>query len=84
MSVNAWDAVEHAILRAVQQQPATCREIADRAGVTPDVAKTQIDALRSAGLVTQAVDAGVRYRITLAGHKRLSVLTDRPGHQAAA
>lgn len=84
---SPWDDVEHAILAAARE-PVTLRQIADRTGLTPDLTKTQVEALRDAGILVQAVNGGVRYRLTLAGHKRLFTLadttTDRPGNQAAA
>jgi DNA-binding IclR family transcriptional regulator len=75
MSTTAWDAVEHAILSAARE-PATCQRIADRADLTPDVVKAQLSALEGEGLVTQETPGSGRYRLTLAGHKRMFVLAD--------
>lgn len=71
---TAWDAVEHAILRAVQYQPATCQWIAATANLTPDVVKAQLSALEGEGLVTQETPGSGRYRLTVPGHKRVSDL----------
>jgi predicted transcriptional regulator len=81
-----WDDVDYGILCAAQS-PATCREIADRAGLTPDVVKNQIDVHVRVGLLVKTVDGGVRYGLTVAGYKRrfeLAAALTRPGHQAAA
>lgn len=88
MSETAWDAVEHSILSAVQQQPGSCQRIAATANLTPDVVKAQLSALEREGVVTQEMPGSGRYHLTLVGHKRMFALadttTDRPGHKAAA
>lgn len=78
-----WDDVERLVLTATRT-PATAREVADQTGLTPDTAQTQLEVFQRQGLLTQTVDAGVRYQLTLTGRKRLTALTERPGHQAAA
>jgi len=83
---SPWDAAEVAILRAVQQ-PAACSVVADSTGQPRDVVKAQLTTFEEKGLVMQPVPGAGRYRLTLAGWKRLFDLvgtTDRPGHQAAA
>ncbi|MEV4672776.1 hypothetical protein AB0K34_14060 [Actinomadura sp. NPDC049382] len=78
-----WDDVEHLVLSATRQ-PATARQVAARTGLTPDLAQAQLEVLQRDGFLAQSVDAGVRYQLTLTGRKRLSALTTRPGHPAAA
>lgn len=78
-----WDDVEHLVLSAARE-PATARQVADRTGLTPDLAQAQLEVLQRDGFLAQSVDAGVRYQLTLTGWKRLSALTARPGHPAAA
>jgi hypothetical protein len=85
MRVNStvWDAVEHLVLAATRQ-PATAREVADHTGLTPDLAQSQLEVLQRDGLLTQTVETGVCYQLTLTGRQRLSALTMSPGHPAAA
>lgn len=78
-----WDNVERLVLAATRP-PATVREVADHTGLTPDLAQAQIEVLQRDGLLTQTVDAGVRYQLTLTGRTRLSALTTQPGQPAAA
>lgn len=82
-STTVWDDVESLVLSATGT-PATAREVANETGLTPDLAQSQIEVFQRQGLLTQTVDAGVRYQLTLTGRTRLSALTNRPGHQAAA
>lgn len=82
-NTTVWDDVEHLVLAATRQ-PATVREVATETGLTPDLAQSQLEVLQRDGLLTQTVEAGVRYQLTLTGRKRLSALTTRPGHPAAA
>lgn len=82
-STTLWDDVEYLVLSATRQ-PSTARQVAEHAGLTPDTAQAQLEVLQRDGFLAQSVDAGVRFQLTLTGWKRLSALTDRPGHQAAA
>lgn len=83
MPANAWDGMEYAILAATRE-PATARQVADLASLTPDMAQAQLEVLQREGLLAQSIHGGVRYQLTLTGWKRLSALTTRPGHPAAA
>jgi hypothetical protein len=81
-----WDDVDHGILRAAQTR-ATCRQIADSTGLTPDLVKNQLEVHVRDRLLVQTVDGDDRYQLTVVGYKRLFELADtltRPGHQAAA
>ncbi|WP_329521113.1 hypothetical protein [Spirillospora sp. NBC_01491] len=78
-----WDNVEQTLLTAMRQ-PALARGIADASGLTPDVVKNQLEVLRDAGLVIQVIADGLRYKLTLAGWKRLFTLTGTSRTQRAA
>jgi hypothetical protein len=83
---NFWDNVDRGILHATLA-PSTCREVSDCSGLPVDLVKNHLEVNVTAGLLAQTVDGGVRYRLTLAGYKRLFALAEthtRPGHQAAA
>lgn len=80
--VDPWDAIEHAILSAARQ-PATCQRIADHTDLTPDVVKAQLSALENAGLVTQDAPGSGRYRLTVAGYKRMFALASGGEERAA-
>lgn len=83
MRANTWDDVERLILTATRE-PATARQVTDSTGLTDRIAQAQLDVFQRQGLLTQVVDAGVRYQLTLTGRQRLTALTNRPGHPAAA
>lgn len=82
-STTVWDDVERLVLTATRT-PATARQVADQTGLTPDTAQAQLEVLRRDGFLTQLVDTGVRYQLTLTGRQRLTALTTRHGHPAAA
>lgn len=78
-----WDDVETLVLTAART-PVTVRQVAVATGLTPDTAQAQLEVLRRDGFLTQLVDTGVRYQMTLTGRQRLTALTTRPGQPAAA
>ena len=81
-ALDPWNEVEHAVLAATRE-PSTCRQVADRTGLTPDLAQAQLEVLRDAGLLAQVVSGGVRHHLTLAGWKRLAALTCPAAEEAA-
>lgn len=82
-ALSIWDDAEYAILHAAER-PATIRVIADRSGLTPDITKAHLEVHRHEGLVVQIVDDGVRYKLTLAGWKRVFALAQNGSTGQAA